>query len=171
MAASCPLTIAQLTATTAARITCLNSAAFDQGKGYNNKWAETKHTGTVLEAGSPMGHLTFAVIAGRSVNTENNDDRFDDFVQTRTPLQVVFTYHVRTGADSQVPDERLASDAALQISRAMMRPWPDDNDASIPDDRVVNLVSPWSALVSTDGEWLLITTEFDVLHELDLSIP
>jgi len=160
------LTIEELLDTTAARIAALPSGDFDQS-GYATGWKETAVSQAVSEGGTPVGHLTFALIIPRSVNTGADQAGFGGEVLLRTPLVVLFDYHIRTGSTSQIPDERLATRAAHQVTKALMRPWPSDTDPSIPDDRVVILVSPWAAAV--DGEWCRVTVEVSITHELPLS--
>lgn len=156
---SCLLTIDELLNTTASVIAALDISEFAQD-GYNDQaWHETRVPGSVIDGGS-LSHLTFACIAGRSLNTDGDQDYPGESAQVRTPVTVSFTYHIRTGADSQLIDERLAQRAALTIVQALMR-------ANLVD-RLTALVSPWFGLVSDDGEWLLVTTEFEMIHDLPL---
>ncbi len=167
---SSPASIRYLLETIAARIAALDASAYSQGAGYSDRWTESRVPSTVVESGPAVSHLEFSVIAARSLNVFEDDDFVNDVARLRTTIQVVFSYHVRTGSDSQLADERLAADAAHDIVRTLMDNWPAPPGKTAPD-RIVNLVSPWAALVSNDGEWLLVTTEFDVVHDFALFFP
>jgi len=156
----CSLEIDALLSTTAALITAIPIGDFGQA-GYNEDgWHKSRGAGAPVVDGGALSHLTFAVVAGRSLNIDGAEDYAAEIAQVRTPLQVSLTYHIRTGGDTQVTDEALAQQAAKKVVQAVMR------DKST--DRTVNLVSPWFGLVSDDGEWMLVTAEFDVVHDFPL---
>lgn len=154
------LAIDQLCEIVAACISDLDASAYEQA-GYSSTWTETGVPTSAIGGANPVGHLQFCVLTTGSPNTELEDDHAAGEAYIRTGLRVMFGYHIRTGADSQIPDERQSMRAAHDLVSTLM--------ADRLMDGVVHLVDPYAApMITADGEWLLCTVVLSVLHDYPL---
>jgi hypothetical protein len=157
----CPFTVRELEEELAERIQALDATPFDQNKDGQRPaaWREATVPLTVLEDASPREHLLFNVWVERSENTGERRDAPGEFAKVESDVVVLFLYNLR--AADQLPDSRLASDAAHAIVRALMA----RDLAELVD---VRLVHAWRPLVSDDGTKLLAEVRFTVAHDLPL---
>lgn len=155
------VTIAELERLLVARIEALDGSAYDQGARVG-QWREASVPLSVVSEPQSIGHLTFNVFAEAGRNSTQDRDRGrGGFVKLITDVAVLFAYHVRPASDgTQLEDQRSASDAALDLARALL---------AMPQN-VVQLqpVTLWRPSVTTDGEWMLCRLDFLALHDLEL---
>lgn len=152
------ISIAELEVELVARIAALDGGPFTQGKRIG-KWREASIPLSVVAEAQSIGHLTFNVFAEEARNsTLERDVAPGGFVKLATDVAVLFAYHITPAR--QIPDQRLASDAARDVARAVL---------ALPQNLFVSLpVTLWRPSVTRDGEWMLVRLDFLCVHDLAL---
>lgn len=155
------VTIAELEQLLVARISALDGSAYDQGPRVG-QWREASVPLSVVSEPQAIGHLTFNVFAEAARNSTQERDRGrGGFVKLITDVAILFAYHIRPAADgTQIADQRAASDAALDLARAVL---------AMPQNVVqVQPVALWRPSMTTDGEWMLVRLDFLAIHDVEL---
>lgn len=143
------------------RILALDASAFKQG-GSAPKWRESSTPITVLQDPSSLAHLLFSVWIQAAINTDMESDLIEDgFMWVETRLNVLFAYRMRGSMKTE--DARSASDAAIDIIRALMGRWDDNKGCALV--RAVDVLQP---SVSVDGEYYIIGQNYTAAFDLRL---
>ncbi len=141
-------------------ITALDGTPFDQSNGRAvPQFRESSVPLSVIEDAAPLEHLLFNVFVDDSPNTDEQRDAPGGFAKVESMVTVAFVYNLRP--TDQLTDARLASDAGLAVTRALM-------GRDLSTIMIVRLVNAWRPLVSPSGTKLLGAVEFSVAHELPL---
>lgn len=165
MAYSGTTTIGDLERELVARIQALDGSAFTQGDGPGarvGRWRESQIPLSVLGEAQSVGHLAFNVFCENARNSTLERDRAPDgAIKVISDVAIVFAYHIRPAPTLQISDQRSASDAALQLARAVL---------AMPQDRFqLQPVSLWRPGVTDDGEWMFVRLDFLALHDVELA--
>ena len=153
-------TIRQLEEALVARIAALDGSPYNQDARIG-QWREAQIPLSVQSASQAAGHLTFNVFAEAARNsTLERDTSPGGFVKLITDVAVIFAYHIRPAPDRQLADQRAASDAALDVARAVL---------ALPQAAFQTLpVTLWRPSVTDNGEWMLIRLDFLAIHDVSL---
>lgn len=159
------VTLSDLERDLVARIEALDGSEYTQGTGAGARvgtWRESRIPLSVLSEAQSIGHLAFNVFVENGRNSTRDRDRAPDgAIKLVSDVAVLFAYHIRPAQDFQIPDQRSASNAAIDLARAVM---------AMPADRFqMQLVSLFRPGVSPDGEWMIVRCDFTAIHEVDLS--
>ncbi len=143
------------------RILALDASAFKQG-GSAPKWKESSTPITVLQDPSSLAHLLFSVWIQSAINTDLESDLIEDgqmWVETR--LNVLFAYRMR--GRTQTEDARSATDAAIDIVRALMSTWDQNKGCAL-----IRAVDVLQQSISVDGEYIVILQNYTAAFDLRL---
>jgi len=158
-------TVAEIEQALVARIEALDGSAWTQGAGAGARlgtWRESRIPLSVLSEAQSVGHLAFNVFVENARNSTLERGRAPDgAIKVLSDVAILFSFHVRPAPDLQIPDQRAASDAALQLARAVL---------ALPQDRFqLHPVSLWRPGVTDDGEWMFVRLDFLALHDVELA--
>lgn len=152
------------------RIAALDASAYTNGQ-TPATWTESKTPLTVIADSSALGHLNFNVWTQNAPNTNDADsvtykiDPLENQAEVDTRVVVAFAYRLRSGL--QTEDTRRATDAALDVVRAVMAAWTaDDEDEA--GSVTIRLVDALQVALSIDGHWMLVTQDYIASFDIDL---
>lgn len=160
------ITIAELERELVSRIEALDGSAFQQGAdgpgARLGTWRESRIPLSVLGEAQAIGHLAFNVFVENARNSALERDRSPDgAIKLVSDVAILFAYHVRPTRDLQIPDQRSASDAAIDLARAVL---------ALPQNLFqTQPVSLWRPSITPDGEWMLVRLDFLAIHDLALT--
>lgn len=152
------------------RISALDASEFTIGT-VPAKWRESKTPLSVIADSSALGHLAFNVWTQNAPNTNDADsltwkqDDLENQVEVDTRLVVAFAYNLRSG--HQTEDTRRATDAAIDVVRAVMAAW-DAEDEDAAGSVTIRLVDALQVALSIDGHWMLVTQDYIASFDIDL---
>ena len=156
-----PATFAEVEIECVERIEDLDASPYKQGR-TSPKWHESSTPITVLQDPSSLAHLAFSVWIQSAPNSDLERDSYvDGFLWIETRLKVAYTYRLR--ASRQTEDARTGTAAAIDVIRALMRPWDENKGCAL-----VRLVDGLQPSVSLDGEYLLIVQDYTIAFDLRL---
>ncbi|MEO0602308.1 MAG: hypothetical protein AAF211_12775 [Myxococcota bacterium] len=155
-----PLTYREVEQAFVARIAALDASAYQQHVTTENWHESLVPLSVALDRGE--GHLAFTVAIQSAGNTGlHRDAEVAGEIYVVARAAITFGYRLRAG--SQVADARLATDAAHDVTRMLMAPWP---ASPCPDVAFVEGLQP---SLTPDGEWLLVNQIYEVRFDLALS--
>jgi hypothetical protein len=142
------------------RITALDATAYTQGNRVAT-WHEALVPLSVLSEAQSIGHMAFNVFVESGRNSTDARDRAPDgAIKLISDIAVLFAFHIRGAPTEQIPDQRRASNAAIDLARAVL--------AMPQADFQTHPVSLWRPQVSPDGEWMVVRLDFLAIHEIAL---
>jgi hypothetical protein len=143
------------------RISALDGARHAQGD-RGARWHESEIPLSVIGDPSSLGHLAFSAWIQSAPDTRlERSNEEDGYAYIGARLMVAFAFRLRP--KRQTADARLATDAALEVTRTVLAPWnPNIGDAS------VALVDGLQPSLSLDGEWALVQQAYLVWFDLRL---
>jgi hypothetical protein len=159
------VTIAELERDLVARVEALDGSAYTQGTGAGarvGEWRESRIPLSALGEAQSIGHLAFNVFCENARNGTLERDRAPDgAIKVVSDVAVLFGFHIRPTRDRQIPDQRAASDAAIDLARALL---------ALPQNRYqLQPVSLWRPALDPSGEWMLVRLDFLAIHDLALT--
>jgi hypothetical protein len=156
-----PQTYRQVEEAAVARIEALDGSPYQPGPTHGARWKESETPLSVIADPSTLAHLSFNAWVQSAPNTRLERDLEDDgTVYVGARLVVAFAYRLRP--HSQTADARKATDAAIDVTRALLAEWP---------EVIIALVDGLQPSLSLDGEWLLVTQSYTVWFDLSLEVP
>lgn len=153
-----------------ARIVALDASAFTHG-GVPACWHESKSPLSVMVDASTIAHLSFNVWIQSAPNTNDNrgmtwqDNDVDNDVEIDALMKVAFAFELRSF--DQVSDTRDASDAAIDVIRALMAEWTADDQVAS-GAVLLRLLNGYQTGMTLDGQWMLVTQDYIASFDLDL---
>ncbi|MEM6927704.1 MAG: hypothetical protein AAF602_12295 [Myxococcota bacterium] len=155
-----PTTYREIEESLVAQIAALDASAHAQGG--SAAWRESRVPLSVVMDPSSLSHLLFNVWVQRAPVSPlgSRQGEIAGEVYLRATLVVAFSYRLR--ATNQVADARAATDAAVDVTRAVMA-------SGAAGDALVVFVDGLNPALALDGEWQLVTQTYEVHFDLALS--
>lgn len=141
-----------------ARIAALDATPYAQGG--TAQWRESQVPLSVIQDPSSLAHLAFNVWIQNAASGLSRQGELDE-VYVTARLVAAFSFRLRPG--NQVADARIATDAAVDLTQAVLAP------SAAGPSAVVSFVDGLQPALSIDGEWLLVTQTYEVRFDLALS--
>ncbi len=131
--------------------------------GTGAEWHEATVALSAIEETAALSHLAFNVWVedGRNTGNERGANR-NGYLWIAADVRVAFVYELRP--TEQVEDLRRASDASIDIVRALMADWP-------ADEPCINMDIPGSFYrpsLTLDGGWAVVNMAFSAEFDLRL---
>ena len=154
-----------------ARLAALDASAYTLGRRARAKWHESRTPLTVISDPSSLGHLAFNVWIQNAPNDDESRGMVwdagsvDNDARLTCRVRVAFAFKLR--ATTQTKDARIATDAAVDVVRAVMAEW-DAETAAVYGVVNVRLVDALQVSMTPDASWLLVSQDYLASFDLNL---